>query len=199
MNERRTDLLRRVTDYLLANGVASLSLRRLAPDLGTSARMLVYHFGSRDGLITAAMDEVRARFQAAHEEAFARPRKRGRHPLLVFWDTLTSSANLPYVRLLLEVQVLALQDPNAYARYLDQTSTGWLDLIESKLALAIRSRAAATLCSAVVDGLVLEVLSTGDRRRATDALSLFLEQLHGASRRAARCRPRRRAPRNPGR
>jgi AcrR family transcriptional regulator len=140
--------------------------------------MLTYHFRSRDGLVIAAMDQVRSRFQASHEAAFAAPRARAVHPLLVFWNFLTSSANLPYVRLLFEVQILALQNPRDYARYLDQTSASWLDVIERALAPAIRSRKTATLFSALVDGLLLDVLSTGDRRRATEALVLFLNSLY---------------------
>jgi len=35
------------------------------------------------------------------------------------------------------------------------------------------NRAVATLCAAVIDGLLLEYLSTGDRRRTTGALDLF--------------------------
>jgi AcrR family transcriptional regulator len=179
MSARRDELLERSIDYLLAHGVANLSLRQLAQALGTSARMLIYHFGSRDGLIIAAMSEVRARFQTEHDRAFAARSSSARHPLLKFWASMTSPGNLRYVRLLLEVQILALQNPSAYACYLDLESTSWLDAVERVLAPKHRSRETALLCMAVVDGLLLSVLNSGDRRRATDALALFLAQLHG--------------------
>lgn len=177
MTDRRTHLLDEATAYMIDNGVAKLSLRPLAAELGTSARMLVYHFGSKDELIIAVVSEVRARFQAALERAFARPRSPAGHPLLRFWETLIEPANLGYARLLYEVQILAVQDPRAWGRYLEQTSTSWLEAIERTLRPALRSRTTATLCQAVVDGLLLDVLSTGERERATEALLAFLERL----------------------
>ena len=42
---------------MLAEGLIGLSLRPLAAAVGTSDRMLIYHFGSRDGLVTAIIDE----------------------------------------------------------------------------------------------------------------------------------------------
>jgi AcrR family transcriptional regulator len=177
MTNRHSELLQQATAYLLDNGVANLSLRPMAAALGTSARMLVYHFGSKDDLIVAATSEVRSRFQTALEEAFAGPRTGVSHPLLTFWDTLIDPDNLRSVRLLFEVEILALQNPKTYGRYLDQASTGWLEVIERILRPEIRSPTMARLCYAVVDGLLLQVLSTGERRPATEALQAFLDSL----------------------
>ena len=54
---RRAELLARCTDQVLADGLIGLSLRPLAAAVGTSDRMLIYHFGSRDGLVAAVIDE----------------------------------------------------------------------------------------------------------------------------------------------
>jgi hypothetical protein len=77
------------------------------------------------------------------------------------------------VRLLFEVQVLALQHPAAYARYLEGTTSSWLAIIESMLPQSPERRPTATLCAAVIDGLMLEYLSTGDLRRTSAALEIF--------------------------
>lgn len=177
MSDRRSELLRQTTAYLLDNGLANLSLRPMAAALGTSARMLVYHFVSKEELIVAVTTEVRRRFQAALEEAFADPRIGARHPLMTFWETLSGTDNLCYVRLLFEVEILAVQNPQTYGRYLDQTSTDWLEVIERTIRPAIRSRAMAALCYAVIDGLLLQVLNSGERKDATVALELFLDVL----------------------
>jgi AcrR family transcriptional regulator len=40
------------------HGLDHLSLRTVADDVGTSARMLVYHFGSKDELMAQALEEL---------------------------------------------------------------------------------------------------------------------------------------------
>jgi AcrR family transcriptional regulator len=58
---RRDALLAACTDHILAEGLIGLSLRPLAKAVGTSDRMLIYHFGSRDGLVAAIIDESTVR------------------------------------------------------------------------------------------------------------------------------------------
>ena len=57
--EQRAALLDGVVEHVLREGVATLSLRPLAAALGTSDRMLLYYFGTRDKLLVAALAEVR--------------------------------------------------------------------------------------------------------------------------------------------
>jgi AcrR family transcriptional regulator len=52
---RRDDLLDRVTDHVLERGLIGLTLRPVAAAIGTSDRMLIYHFGSRDALVSAVV------------------------------------------------------------------------------------------------------------------------------------------------
>lgn len=52
---RREELLDEVTDHVLEHGLIGLTLRPLAAAIGTSDRMLIYHFGNRDGLVTAVV------------------------------------------------------------------------------------------------------------------------------------------------
>ncbi|HET6166571.1 MAG TPA: TetR/AcrR family transcriptional regulator [Marmoricola sp.] len=65
---QRDELLGRITDHVLEHGLIGLSLRPVAAAVGTSDRMLIYHFTSRDALVSAvvaratqiAVDEVNA-------------------------------------------------------------------------------------------------------------------------------------------
>ena len=90
-----------------------------------------------------------------------------------FWAWVIRPKNIKCIRLLYEVQILAIQNPVRYARYLKGTSSSWLELIEASLPPAKENRALTTLCVAVVDGLLIEYLSTGDGRRTQKALDLF--------------------------
>ncbi|GAA2128541.1 TetR/AcrR family transcriptional regulator [Nocardioides bigeumensis] len=62
---RREELLAAVTDHVLHEGLIGLTLRPLAAAIGTSDRMLLYHFDNRDALVSAVVAEVTARSTAA--------------------------------------------------------------------------------------------------------------------------------------
>jgi AcrR family transcriptional regulator len=52
---RHEELLDQVTDHVLEHGLIGLTLRPLAAAIGTSDRMLIYHFGNRDALVSAVV------------------------------------------------------------------------------------------------------------------------------------------------
>ncbi len=64
---RRDDLLDAVADYVLEHGLIDLTLRPVAAAIGTSDRMLIYHFASRDALVSAVVARVGERSVAAVE------------------------------------------------------------------------------------------------------------------------------------
>lgn len=58
---RRDELLDQVTDHVLEHGLIGLTLRPVAAAIGTSDRMLIYHFGSRDNLVSAVVAHAGSR------------------------------------------------------------------------------------------------------------------------------------------
>jgi AcrR family transcriptional regulator len=180
MKKQREVLIEKALEYLLENGLAELSLRPLAGKIGTSARLLVYHFGSKDNLVATVMSEVQAQIQHSFSTSKGSPLLRpGIGIMRDFWDWTIHPANVRHMRLLFEVQVLAIQNPAKYARYLKKTSSSWLELIEAALPPGKKNRAIATLCVSVIDGLLLEYLSTGDLQRTTEALEFFCRLMPG--------------------
>ncbi len=65
MVNRRDDLLDQVTDHVLEHGLIGLTLRPLAAAIGTSDRMLIYHFGGRDALVSEVVARCTERAVAA--------------------------------------------------------------------------------------------------------------------------------------
>ncbi len=61
MADKHDALLHAATDHVLESGLIGLSLRPLAAAVGTSDRMLIYHFGSRDALVSAVVAETSRR------------------------------------------------------------------------------------------------------------------------------------------
>lgn len=183
----RDQLLQDCLAYFLRHGVAHLSLRPLAAAVGTSARMLLHYFGSKEALIAEVMDLVHFRLQSTFQElGKQRANRDGQHFLLSFWQALTARANRPSLRLLFEVQVLALQNPKRYCRYLTRTSVSWGKLIESTLPRGKNAATTATLFNAIVDGLLLELLATDDLPRTSKALKIFLAGFAPATAKAKR-------------
>src|SRR6476659_2722221 len=73
---RREELLQQVTDYVLGEGLIGLTLRPLADAIDTSDRMLIYHFGTRDALVTDVVVESTRRAIEAVEQVPPAPTMR---------------------------------------------------------------------------------------------------------------------------
>jgi AcrR family transcriptional regulator len=189
VSTRKAALLENLIAYLIRRGVADLSLRPMAAAVGTSARLLIFHFGSKERLLIEALDEMQARLQRSLADLMAGESGVARlAPLRLFWDWALKEQNLPQLRVLYQLQILAAQDHKTYGKYLKRNSLNWLVFVQAALKPSQRSTTLATLIVAVFDGLLMEVMSTGDRRRASAAIDDFLvmARKHANARRPAR-------------
>ena len=177
MGIRKDELTQALIAYLLEHGLADVSLRPLASGVGTSARLLVYHYGSKEGLLAEVLDAMQMHVHQAATELFDRMSSQGDSPKLLrrFWDWATTEANFPYLKLLYELQILAVQDPDTYAPYLQRDAAKSLSLTFSLMSAPMRSISMATLCIAVFDGLFLDLMTTGDHARTTAAMDQFIK------------------------
>jgi AcrR family transcriptional regulator len=177
---QRQALLAAVADYLLEHGLANLSLRPLALATGTSARMLVYHFGSKEGLIAEAMAEIRARQQALTEAWFRRhPAGRATDLLQVAWSWIVAPAHEPYLRLFLEVLGQGTRQAAPFATFARSTFEDWVTWVRRRLEDAGRpadaAAALAILNVSMLRGLAIYYVATKDKRGATLALNAFIQ------------------------
>jgi len=174
MAPRKKQLLEAALAYALAHGIAKLSLRPLAAELGTSPRMLMFYFKSKEGLLRELLAELHARLLVSFRKmASVEPRRP--EPLLKrFWRWGSSEKNFPLLRLLYEAQVVAAQNPAEFGSYVKDASAAWQAATLEFLSPSLRSESMATLCVAVFDGLFLELMSTGERDRLTRALDRFI-------------------------
>jgi len=171
---RRDDLLEAAAAYLLRHGVAGMSLRPMAGAIGTSARLLIYHFRTKERLLVEAMGLIRVQARAGVEAMIRDAPVDGDLGELVreFWRWCTSAGNRPYLRLLFEVHGLALQYPKTYAGYLEGSVKHWIELLTNALhpRLGRDAETVATLIVGTIDGLLMDYLSTGDLKRTTRAI-----------------------------
>jgi AcrR family transcriptional regulator len=190
----RETLLAAALEHVTAHGVGDLSLRALAAELGTSHRMLIYHFGSRDGLLVALAQGVEQRQRERLSALLAEPDLPPDEQARRFWEQLVDPAQWPAERLFFELYGQALQGRPHATPLLDGVVDEWL---EPLTALTIRSgippaeaRAHARLRLAVARGLLLDLLATGDVEGVRAAAEVHLSattqpRIPGDSRRSA--------------
>jgi AcrR family transcriptional regulator len=173
MSSRKAELRDAALAYVLDHGFASVSLRPMAVELGTSARILMFHFKSKEGLLREVMEELQSRLQSSFLR-LNKSERQGVPPLKRFWLWAIGKRNFAYLRLLYESQIVAAQNPKEYGKYLQKASRAWQSIVLEALSESLRSTAMATLCIAVFDGLMLEMINTGERSRLTQAMDEFI-------------------------
>ncbi|MGI5151214.1 TetR/AcrR family transcriptional regulator [Plantactinospora sp. CA-294935] len=175
--EAREQLLSRVVDRMAEQGASAPSLRRLAADLGTSHRMLIYHFGSKEGLLVEVVREMERRQREALATLEFDPADSPAEIIRSMWRRVSDPALWPYERLFFELYGQAVQDRPGTGTLLEGIVQSWLDL---NVELAARrgvpaelARTHARLGLAVIRGLLLDLLATGDRAGTDAALDAF--------------------------
>ena len=159
----------------MQGGIADLSLRELAAVIGTSHRMLLYHFGSREGLLAAVTLAV----EAAERATLADVGAVGADDARRFWARYSDPRLWPQERLFFELYVHALRGRPGTEGFLDHVVTGWLEPLTAAIASGGTSPqiapTAARLSMAVTRGLLLDLLATHDIDGVTAAFELFLQ------------------------
>ena len=105
---RRDQLIEAAVDYVFANGVSDLSLRPLAEALGTSSRMLIYHFETKDRLLVEVLNAARAQ-QYRMLQAWVADGQTLPDIVRLYWAWATTESSRPYIRLFFEVFGMAVQ------------------------------------------------------------------------------------------
>jgi AcrR family transcriptional regulator len=165
----RAALLHAVIDSVAGTGLGSRSLRDLARSAGTSHRMLIHHFGSREGLLIAIVSEVEAR----QRESF-RSLPDDSRALGAMWERLAEPELWPFERLFFECYARGAQGEAPFDRFAPRLVSDWLDLFPRG-----RRRDDARLALAVVRGLLLDLVATEDRRGVDRAFDRFAALLPG--------------------
>jgi AcrR family transcriptional regulator len=180
----RSALLGRTVEHFAEHGIADTSLRGLAEAIGTSHRMLLYHFGSREGLLAAVVDAVeqgaRDTLARTTEETAGEtdPLETG----LRYWRFVTDEA-LTYGPLFFELSSHAMLGLPHAAELRGRLVSTWLDALESMWTAHGMSRHTARerarLDLAVARGLLHDLLLTGDREGVDRAMRTYAAEFGG--------------------
>ena len=179
-SQARDRLLDAAVEQALNQGIVDLSLREIAAAIGTSHRMLIYHFGSREGVLVAVVREVERRERRTLGDtalSIAGARR--------LWDRLADPSLRTQERLFFEIYSHALLGRPGTEGFLDEALEGWLSPVTESMTGAgideTEARTAARLGLAVTRGLLLDLLASGDTAGTTQAFELFTTLLDQAS------------------
>ncbi|HEX4291277.1 MAG TPA: TetR/AcrR family transcriptional regulator [Trebonia sp.] len=176
-------LLNAVVESALTDGIADKSLRAIAAAAGTSHRMLIHHFGSKEGLLVEVIRAVEARQRALFAEWRVDPHGRPEDLGLAFWQHLRDPALAPQERLFFEVYGQALQGREWARSLLPGVVDDWIGPLAAMFAALGESpataRVDARLAVAVTRGLLLDVLATGRSAETDAAMGRFSQLLAG--------------------
>lgn len=175
---RQTELLELAYRYALAHGLADLSLRPLATAIGSSPRVLLYLFGSKDRLIRALLARARIDELELLEQVHG-SNADGAAGLDVVadrvWSWLAAEEHRALLTLWVEGYARSLVDPDGpWGSFAQDTVQDWLNVLATAQTAADRNttegQAQRTLVLAVLRGALLDLLATGDRTRTTAAV-----------------------------
>jgi AcrR family transcriptional regulator len=171
---RRQELLEAVVAELARGGIGDRSLRDIASAVGTSHRMLIHHFGSREGLLT----EVVRTIEVDQRSFLASLELPPDAAMTAMWKRLRDPGLWPAERLFFECYARACRGEQPYASLLPGLVDDWL---ERSVALDPdaaspddpQARARARVGLATFRGLLLDLVATEDRSGVDAAFEAF--------------------------
>ena len=157
---------------MAATGIGNRALRDIAAAAGTSHRMLLHYFGSRDELLVAVVEEVERQQLARLADLPDDPLEAARQ----LWRQLRAPRLRPQERLFFECYARAAQGEQPYVRLVPNVVEGWLAAVAERAPGGI-DRATIRLGLAVTRGLLLDLVATDDRAGVDAAYERFMELL----------------------
>jgi AcrR family transcriptional regulator len=167
---RRQELLDAVVKECAERGIGDRSLRDVAAAVGTSHRMLLHHFGSRNELLLAIVDEVERRQRALLPELPTAPAA----AMAAMWADLRRPELRPFERLFFECYARGVQGEQPFARMLPGAVEAWLADAEAADPALVR------LGLAVMRGLLLDLVGTEDDAGVDAAAQAFVDVVRRA-------------------
>jgi len=178
---RRGELLEAVGEYVLDNGVASLSLRRVADAVGVSHVTLQHHFGTKEELVGEIVEHLLERTLVparVYPDGVPGPGTDITERMRLLWASLTSPPGKRDIRLFIEVLGQSLFADAGYSRAVQHSIVHRVELITANIinlgCPEVEAHGSATLMLAMLRGLVVDLLVTGERERIDQAFEIFV-------------------------
>ncbi|MGW6620220.1 TetR/AcrR family transcriptional regulator [Nocardia sp. NPDC055002] len=173
---RRDELLHAALDDFARHGLVDFTLRGLAERIGTSARMLVHYFGSREQLLSAAFAEHRQQMQRQLADA-AEQSPAG--AATSAWAAMTADEQRTHFTVMYHLLAAGLTNGAAERPAARDAILAWVDYATDLLARAGRdavdARVDATVLASGLKGILIDRLVTDDEQRCDAAARRLID------------------------
>jgi AcrR family transcriptional regulator len=178
----RQKLLDAVVEHIATRGISDLSLRELAAGVGSSHRMLIHHFGGREGLLVAVVQAVEQRQRDMLDDVIPDPAASPAEAMRAWWRHISDESLWANERLFFELYGQALQGRPGTVELLDGIVDAWLEPAATMLAQLgfPDGEATARHGIAVTRGLLLDLLATRDREAVDAAMEAYIGALEAS-------------------
>lgn len=179
---RRDELVERAYAYVTEHGLGAMSLRPLSAAIGTSPRVLLFLFGSKDEIVRALLSRARAEEIELIKEIHALDRGDLKEVGLQIWRWLSAEEHRGLLKLWIEGYSRSLVEPEGpWAGFAAATVQDWLRLLADAQPdtqrRTVLGQTQCTLVLAALRGALLDLLATDDLKRTTRAVTRALDQL----------------------
>lgn len=177
VRSRKVQFTSTLADLALEEGIATLGLRGMAAKIGTSDRMLIYYFGTRDQLIVDVLEQVSTRLSALLLRIDDGSRASPGQFLMRVLAMVHDPEIAPFMKLWTEVIARSARGEAPYDRIGPGAVKSWTDWIDSKLAPSpghTETGRAAALLSIVEGTVLLEMAAPGSTKDVACFLSKAL-------------------------
>lgn len=174
--QKKQELLEQCLAAAIEVGALDSSINAIARKIGTSGRMLVYHFGSKQelerqliGLLETRLREKLWSFQnLSLEEADCLA-----DSLLEMWSHLTAPEMHGLLKLTIELNQRAIQGDSETQQFIEKESQKWVDSLFN----LTNDKTTALLLFHLFQGAILDFLTTGNAQRGRQAVKAFTQTL----------------------
>ena len=175
-DSKAAEMLPSIAQLFRERGAESFSLAEIAGELGTSSRMLIYHFGSRDELLGRVLNIVRRETIAILSDP---PPDQVGEAIQRWWDYYSAREHLADMQLFFHLASRSFEEPESFTDFTSTAVVGWADFfaraIEGEGVEAEAADSLARLAIAAMRGIMVDYLITADLESAERSVEAFRE------------------------
>jgi AcrR family transcriptional regulator len=175
-DSKASEMLPAILEIFRKRGPESFALGAIAEELGTSSRMLIYHFGSRDELLGRVMKLLRR----DTIDSLDNPPPRGiDEAIQKWWSYYIYTGHLSDMQLFFHIAARRSEEPSRFTDFASTAVDGWVQFfaraIENEGKSPEFARTLGRLVIASMRGIVVDYLITNDIESCQRSLAAFRE------------------------